>query len=531
MRRTCLLSLLLVIPACSSGDFAIGAGTDSATGDDAASTEDTSSSTDGLAEPDGDSFGPDAAPVDTAVETPSSCITTKTPSEDACVLRDDLGVFVSSTRGVDGAAGTRTAPVKTIANAIALAATRSVRVYACDDVFPESVTLVNGVNIFGGIDCVTWKVSTKKTVISPPEGVPIVANNLTTTVRIEGVQAVAKDAPLPGGSSIAMIANNASVVLTNVDLLAGAAAAGAAGAPGTTGTSGDVGVNGSDPVSTGVCGGYYEKRAVGGAGGVNARNGGKGGNGQGCVIGTLGGTDGAGATTTCGRGAPTLTASCRDGQAGCVGTPGIAGAKGTGIGTLSLGGYTTPVRAGRGTDGGAGGGGGGGGGGGTRIDGGGTSQTGGAGGGGGGGGYGGGGGEGGAAGGASIALVSIYSNVVLNKSRLVAKNGGNGGAGGASGAPGSGGVGGGGGASGSCVTTPTGYTCNSMPGCDGGVGGSGGAGGHGGGGVGGPSLGVAYKGTAPVVDPVTTIAVGAAGAGGPAPNTGDPGVAAPQRAF
>jgi len=556
MRRIGLLVVLVTGSACSSGDFAVSGGGNDAVVEETSSEQDTATPDTG-GEPDtattapdsetvdssvdtsidttvADTTTPDTAVVDTGVDTyeaPPPCVTTKAPSEDACVLTDDLGVFVSSTRGVDTAAGTRAAPVKTISNALVLAAARGVRVYACDETFAERVTLVDGVNIYGGIDCVAWKVSTKKTVISPADGVAIVANNLTRGVKLEGLQAVAKDATTASHSSIAMIANNASVVLTNVDLLAGAGAAGAPGVVGTAGGTGDVGQKGSDPVATNICGSLLEKSAPGGNGGVNATTGGNGGPGNGCDIHSYGGVAGANATMTCGRGAPPVDSiTCNTGETGCPGAAGVAGAKGTGIGTISVDGYTPGARGADGTAGGVGGGGGGGGGGGLRTAGA-KTYTGGGGGGGGGGGYGGGPGRGGYAGGASIALISINSNVVLTKSRLVAKNAGNGGAGGAGGTPGLGGTAGLGGAAGNCSGSPPFVVCDTMPGCAGGKGGDGGAGGAGGGGPGGPSLGIAYKGTAPLVDVVTTISVGTAGAGGSAPNAGDPGIAVAQRAF
>ncbi|KYF53705.1 hypothetical protein BE08_12825 [Sorangium cellulosum] len=86
---------------------------------------------------------------------------------------------------------------------------------------------------------------------------------------------------------------------------------------------------------------------------------------------------------------------------------------------------------------------------------------------------------------------------------------GNGGKGGDGGPGQDGGMGGMGGRRGE---TPAG-SMNLLPGCDGGPGGTGGKGGTGGGGHGGHAIGIAFQGTAPVLQGVT-FELGAAGIGG-----------------
>src|SRR5262249_35320989 len=79
--------------------------------------------------------------------TPVGCI----PSDNAQPVDDNCGVFVSSSKGADGAAGTKSAPLKSLAEAITKASRG--RVYACAEAFAGSVTLVSGITIYGGLDC------------------------------------------------------------------------------------------------------------------------------------------------------------------------------------------------------------------------------------------------------------------------------------------------------------------------------------------------------------------------------------------
>jgi hypothetical protein len=150
--------------------------------------------------------------------------------------------------------------------------------------------------------------------------------------------------------------------------------------------------------------------------------------------------------------------------------------------------------------------------------------SGGGGGGGGGGGCGGSPGRGGAAGGASIAVLAVGTDPVLQGCTVIAGHGGHGGAGGAGGGGGPGGLGGAGGAGGAVGTT--------LPhaGQTGGRGGAGGRGGGGGGGAGGPSYGVlVVNGSATGVDTATRLdihdGIGGTGGAGTATNQGTNGEA------
>ncbi len=87
---------------------------------------------------------------------PSGCV----PSDSMSPVGDGCGVFVSSSMGADAGAGTKAAPVKTLAAAITQA--KGGRVYACAEAFTEAVTLVEGVTIFGGLDCVEFHAATQQ---------------------------------------------------------------------------------------------------------------------------------------------------------------------------------------------------------------------------------------------------------------------------------------------------------------------------------------------------------------------------------
>jgi hypothetical protein len=463
--------------------------------------------------------------------TPAGCI----PSNNAEPVDDTCGIFVSSSRGKDGTAGTKSAPLKTLQQAIDKA--KGQPIYACAEALTGSVTLASGSAIFGGLDCTKgWAYvgGTKKSALTGEANKPA----LTIAMAAEGAEVAdftiqAPSATAAGGSSIAVIADQAMASLTRCDLVAGDGANGADGEaassmPAQAGTSGNPGgaacskdtVNGAVQVEN-ACG--IESSIGGNGGSGNKSNGGDGG--RGLPNNPGGGQAGQGDDGSAGW-------SCAgSGGTGGQGLPGEAGKEGAGASTIDLGALTvTGFTAAPGGDGqpgkiGQGGGGGGGAKGGT-IECGAKPPGGASGGSGGAGGCGGTGGKGGQGGGASLALVSLKASLTLTQVTLKTGNGGKGGAGGdlqLGGDPGAGGAGG----------TKVG-TLNA--GCKGGDGGNGGNGGPGGGGRGGHAIGLVFSGTAPTMD-VKQMAIGTAGPGGPGgnnnvkSNAGAEGVAAPMQMF
>ncbi|XXX77796.1 PGRS family protein [Sorangium sp. So ce134] len=456
--------------------------------------------------PDGDGGG-----------TPSGCV----PSASDDPVADACGVFVSAS-GKDDSVGTKAEPVKTLAEALRRAGATGSDVYACAEEFAEAGEIPAGVTLFGGLDCANgwrWIGEQKKTIVAPDvDAIPLRLMRGEGMTRVEDVEVRAPDAQAKGGSSIAVLADGATVELARCALVAGNAADGADGddAPSEAPERAPGGSNGVDACSdldeaegpdatlpggaqvVNECGGEL---SIGGSGGDGNESNGGGGD-VGTPVSPGNGTGGLGESAdgwNCNVGGTNGGAG-----AGDNGSSGPPGAGASGLGALSATGYTgvpgddgTPGKPGQG----------GGGGGGTKgglVCAGGISGAGASGGSGGAGGCGGLPGQGGRPGGASIALASVDANVTLIDCTLTAGRGGNGGKGGNLQPGASGGLGGQGG---------VGFG-GSSDGCAGGQGGKGGNGGPGGGGLGGPSLAIAFRGEPVKQEGKTTLMPGASGAGG-----------------
>ncbi|WP_437741460.1 hypothetical protein WMF39_38375 [Sorangium sp. So ce1504] len=417
------------------------------------------------------------------------------------------GVFVR-VDGDDRNPGTRQRPVRTLQRAIALAAggrrdgeapTR--RVYACGEMFEESVVLPSGVDLWGGRRCADgdwsfgWSFGgpDQLTTITPgPAAVPVrVLDGGGATSTVVGIRVVAAEGSASDGkSSIGMILSQGAklrVVESQVH-----AADGKDGEPGEDaprlrakdGQYGEDGVNactadiatGAPPVITECEGGIESIGGQGGDGHVE-----EGGDGQ---PGAPSSAESPVASGEGGLGAG--SGGCKAGKPGANGESGQHGPGAIGLGSLDVTGWVG-VRGGDGAPGGIGRGGGGGGGSRSRVDmiqcRAGAPRGGAAGGSGGSGGCGGKAGQGGGHGGSSIGIVALGgAEITVEASTLVTGRGGNGGAGGTGQLGGVGLKGGQGG---------LGYGIEMWDACPGGHGGDGGDGGDGGGGLGGHSIGVA----------------------------------------
>lgn len=448
--------------------------------------------------------------------TQEGCVPFENHTDGKGPVKDECGIFVRST-GDDTNPGTsKAAPVRTIKQAITLAKAAGKPIYACADLFPETVDIPEGITMYGGLNCAaswTYIGDTKKTVIAPEQD-KIALRFLIEgggVIHLEDIAAQAADATIPGGSSVAAIADAVTLELVRTEFIAGE------GAPGENGASMMVPVGPTDPMDAAIRGNNGTAACMGGGmgnlGGDAKVN-------DACSM-SIGGQGGTGLEMTGNAGAAgevlpnpnpnnygiggagASVSNCLDGAGGVKGDDGIPGlgAKTADVGTLDITGYI-------GVAGAVGGGGkpgqGGGGGGAAKGK---TNCYGASGGGGGAGGCGGAGGGGGKAGGSSIALVSLGATLTFTDVKLTSSNGGTGGAGGAGQAGGVGGVGGNGGA-GAGGAMPT------LSGCKGGSGGVGGFGGKGGGGRGGHSLGIAWKGVPPPELPAEAVVVGSPGQGG-----------------
>ena len=505
----------LLLSACSFGAAFVasasgGSGGESGTrdGGDASGTSGTGSSSGTSGKSGAANAGTSGSSGDAgSTGAEAMCDTTKSPSEESCLVNNEYAIFVAPT-GKDGAGGTKAGPVKTIAKAIELAGNTKM-VIACDGSYAEQVKLTAGAKLYGGFACpgsaMPWKYETgKKSKVAPSDrGVALGVATGAAVVVIEDFEFDALDATDPGESSVAAFVNTSTMVaFTRVKLVAGKGMDGANGTmtPVTfplpsmlkgNSASGDTG----GPFNLITCP----------AGGTT--KGGKGGDGGLGIAGGQNGTPDLGG----GKGG-TLGADCAAGGAGVSGadaSPQPVASGATKVGSITPTGWTGAA----GTDG-APGTPGQGGGGGTGAES--NSTTGavsGGAGGGGAGGCGGAPGTAGKAGGSSIALLVLSSAVTLSASELVTGDAGKGGDG-AAGQDGQTQSGGGGVQSGDA--------------CQGGKGGKGGKGGAGGGAAGGVSLGIAYQGMAPTTDADTKSTTGAAGAkgigGAPGINDGIAGI-------
>ncbi len=445
---------------------------------------------------------------------PDECVPSKAGSLNT-MLADTCGVFVRPT-GDDTATGTKEKPLQTIGAAVKKGAAA---IYVCEGTYTENVTITQDVVIYGGVDCDKgWAYDAMKRplLLSPADTVALTITGAATNVGVEDFTIEASAALAPGGSSIAVLVDSASVNFARVAITANDGKAGANGDapvdPGYPTMATDpalVGNNGTDAcvsMSSQLGGGAKENAMcpiamggpIGGKGGPADTLGGSGGdlvveNSQTAKGGT--GQPNSGAWS-CGGAEPNGT-----GDFGANGEDGNPGAGGAAIGAISANGFTgDPGKDGLAGKPGQGGGGGGGAKGKANC----AGATGGSG---GAGGCGGPGGKGGQSGGSSIAILSVSGKLTFNE---VTINLGAAGAGGDGSDGLSGGVGGFGGLGGFGNNMGQ----NLADACKGGDGGKGGIGGKGGGGRGGHAIGIAYKGMTIDITNVTFANKGTAGMGG-----------------
>lgn len=436
--------------------------------------------------PDG-AVAADAGGGEGGIIKPPDCDLAKEPKDSPACIDDGVGVFVSAT-GSDGAAGTKAAPLRSIAKALEVAGKK--RVYVCEGTY-DGFELRTGTMIAGGFACADWKHTGAKAKVQGTTGskpaIDLVAASVPTLLDLE-VVAASKGAP----NSVALRAVDTTATLRRVKLVAGEGEDGADGTRTDFNYPLQADLNGNDATAAGpgpeksfTCPGGAVTR--GGKGGAMGESGAAGlpalGAGQGGTFGVAcnaggAGTEGNGGTTSpSADGAKTLGAIAANAWVPQAGVPGPNG---------------SPGQGGGGGCGGAGGGGGG---------------SGGA------GGCGGAGGGSGKGGGASIALLSIASSLTLEACELVAAKAGNGGKG----------VGG---QEGQQIF---GYPGDrAISGCPGAFGGKGGDGAAGGGGAGGLSAAVVFQGPKPTLAQTTTTpgTQGSGGVGGATPaNDGRPGEA------
>ncbi len=460
----------------------------------------------------------DAAP-------PPNCDQSKLPTQDACVINEAAGVFVSATHGSLAGDGSMAKPMSSLAAGIAAAKSSHKRVYACAETYAESISLQDGVSVFGYFDCGNgWSVGAAHAKVAPSTSPAAKASNITNPTRVEAVDIVAPDFSTSSQSSIGLIVDaSPALTIIHATIHAGTGGKGDDGTNGVQLTDSGTAKNGTNAWLDGVCATAicpYTNFAQP-AGGTNTCVGEAGHDGG---PGGMGGYPGQFKSqfnyntyswvamdqgTTAGFPTAATSQTAQGGGMGYAGALGAAGADGSSgapgvTGVLSATGYT-PADGSAGSDGAPGQGGGGASGyftlqndypAGSNMGKTGFAQPGA---GGGAGGCPGLAGTAGKGGGASVAIVAVASAFTLDTVTIESSSGGAGGAAGASSQPTAGGVGGKH-PSGSGITV------------DGGNGGAGGHAGVSGNGGGGPSLGLAYQGTEPTML-ASTVKQGSGGAG------------------
>lgn len=426
-----------------------------------------------------------------------TCLSGLTEVNDNAVCGKDV-IFVAEA-GTTNAQGTREAPYKTLSEALSVAGERKAKaiVIAGSPTIEGPITLIDGVNIYGGYDSGTWTPSSAR-----PK---IITTNAPTNEPLIGVRAIQLDRPVsisrieiqaqahPGGPTIGILSDNTkTLTLRDVVVLAGAAGDGIAGEPGANGANGNIGGAAgtgrpSVPGSPGLNNTCTEANgARGGPGAIN--------NGQQTTNAEPGATSSGGAN----GGEPKLRGQTLD--------PPSQAQSGQDASnwTFENAQWTTTTKATEGQTGQHGPGGGGGGGGTTQPNG-----EGGGGGGGGAGGCGGFGGKPGTNGWPSTGVILLSSKLVLVNGTVIT-----GGAGGNAGPGGEGGMGGMG-ARGGQGAMPQGAA---TAGGSGGNGANGGVGGRGGHGAAGPSFGLYCNAQSTLEQPDNTQPTIEAGQGGITPD-------------
>jgi hypothetical protein len=185
---------------------------------------------------------------------PPGCDITKLPKEDACVLDESAGIFVSASLGNALGDGTRAKPFASIQAGIDFAKASKRRVYVCAETYKETIAFADGVSVFGDIDCSKgWKPSASRALVAAPSSPAAKAQGLASRTRIEALDIVAPDAG-PSGNSIALVvALSPDFRLVDMRLHGGKAGAGADGANGLQLTDSGSAKNGANAYGDLTC--------------------------------------------------------------------------------------------------------------------------------------------------------------------------------------------------------------------------------------------------------------------------------------
>ncbi len=126
-------------------------------------------------------------------------------------LTEPFGIFVTTTGAPDGA-GTRADPLSTMSAGITKAKTEKKRLYVCAGTYAEALTLEDGVSVVANLDCTTptaWKLGGAHAVLASPTSPALIARNIRTPTRVDGLDVLAPAGTEAEPSSIAFLAVDA----------------------------------------------------------------------------------------------------------------------------------------------------------------------------------------------------------------------------------------------------------------------------------------------------------------------------------
>jgi hypothetical protein len=156
-------------------------------------------------------------------------------------------IFVDGLAGDDGSPGTMAAPMKTVQAGISAAQLGGVDVYISVGTYAESITLADGVGVFGGYDAAdAWSFSPANVVTISGGTTAVLGTSINTETHLANLTIVAADSATPGTSSHGLyIVSSTGLVVSDVTVQSGAGGAGGVGSTGTPGANGGNGGQGN----------------------------------------------------------------------------------------------------------------------------------------------------------------------------------------------------------------------------------------------------------------------------------------------
>lgn len=207
------------------------------------------------------------------------------------------GVFVSASKGSEGADGSKNRPVRTIGEGIKLGAqNKALPVIVCAETFNEAVKLVDGVTLYGNYDCSNlddWKPVAQRAKIVSPTSPAVLAENVMLPAVFSGFDVQGPDIVAPGvagtpaiSSFGMMIKGSANLTVSKATLRGGRGQDGVDGAEAQPNAQLSSKIDGTSSVGQSPCsgGGCTLQKSTGGRLGGTSQ----------CKVGANGGPGGKG---------------------------------------------------------------------------------------------------------------------------------------------------------------------------------------------------------------------------------------------